>query len=323
MLEKINEFFQCYLRSRLDRIESEMKQIDSLPIISSSLSDRLKTYNSLLHLHIQIEPCLPISSLSYEGLDELHRTIEHHILTQKKIFPNIDRILPTLWSDANRDIESLADRLPVPYLLWDDLSTHIIEHHGLKNLVENISMSLQDQGKIQIVNEIGTSNRLVFLRPLWLGDLLSCLFHPTFDHQFGHVHMDQIRSLWRHFLSTSESFDQLCFLLMRFLLIAYPKMRKKQLRNLLLHHDGDNEMKFEEIIIPYYLPYLEPDGRQEEKANFFRDLTHSVSVTYRSLRLPQGLFHRYSVSAIFKLDIVYVKHWKNFLLGEHEAKKVQ
>lgn len=322
VLEKINEFFQCYLRSRLERIQFEMKQIDSLPMITSSLSDRLKTYNSLLHLHIQIEPCQSISSLSYQGIDELHRTIEQHILTQKLIFPHIDRILPILWADTNRDIESLADRLPVPYLLWDDFTTYIIEHHGLKNLIQDISMSLEDQGKIVIVNEIGTNNRLVFLRPLWLGDLLSCLFHPTFDHQFGHVHIDRIRSLWKNFFSSNDLIEQFCFLLMRFLLIAYPKMRKKQLKNL-LQHDMNNEMKFEEIIFPYYLPWLDPDERQEETKMFFRDVPHSVNITYRSSRLPRGFFHRYSVSAIFKLDIVYHKHWNNILLGEHDSKKVR
>ena len=322
VLDKINEFFKFYLQSRLERIQFDMKQIDSLPIITSSLSDRLKTYNSLLHLHIQIEPCQSISSLSYQGIDELHRTIEQHILTQKNIFPHVDRILPILWADANRDIESLADRLPVPYLLWEDFSTRIIDHHGLKNLIHQISMSLQDQGKILIANEIGTTNRLVFLRPLWLGDLLSCLFHPTFDHQSGHVHTDQIRSLWKNFFPNKECFNQFWFLLMRFLLLAYPKMNKKQLKHL-LHHADENEMKLEEIIIPYYLPWLDPDGRKEAKENFLRDFTNSVSVTIRSLRLPRGFFHRSSVSMIFKLDLFYRKHWNNFLLGEHEEKKVQ
>lgn len=316
VLDRINGFFRMYLQTRLEQIQAEMKQIDSLPMITSSLSDRLKTYNSLLHRHIQIEPCQSISSLSYQGIDELHRTIEHHILTQKNIFPYVDRILPTLWADANRDIESLADHLPLPYLLWEDFTTRISEQHGLKHLIPQISMSLQDQGKILIVNE------LVVLRPIWFGDLLSCLFHPTFDHRSGHVYTEQIRSLWKPFFPDSHSFNQFWFLLIRFLLLGYPKISKKQLKNLLQHNDA-NDMKLEEIIIPYYLPWLDPDSRKEMKENFLRDFTHSVSVTIRSSRLPSGFFHRSSVSMIFKLDLFYRKHWNNFLLGEHEEKKVQ
>lgn len=318
-LEKINQFFALYLQSRLERIQSEMKQIDSLPIISPSLSDRLKTCNSLLHLRIHIEPCQPISSLSYQGIDQLHQTIQNCVLTHKAIFPYIDRILPTLWADANQDIELLADRLPVPYLSWDDFKAHIVDQHGLENLTHDIAMSLQDQGKILVLNELGTSNRIVFLRPLWLGDLLSSLFHSDLDPESGHFHSDLVRSLWANLLTKQDYFYQLWFILMRFLLIAYPKMAKKQLRNL-LNAEEKNDMKFDDAIVPHYLPWMNP---AEEKECFYRDMGNCVSVSYRSSRLPSGFFHRYSVSAMFRLDIVYLKHWNNFILAAHEEKKVQ
>ena len=37
-------------------------------------------------------------------------------------------------------------------------------------------MSLHDEGKILVLNEIGTTDRVVFLRPSWLTDLLYNLF---------------------------------------------------------------------------------------------------------------------------------------------------
>ncbi len=321
-LDKINKFFQLYLQSRIERIQSQIKQIDSVPIISSSLSDRLKTYNSLLNLRIQIESCQPVSSLSYHGIDELHRTIQNCILTEKTIFPHIDRILPTLWADTNRYIESLADHLPVPYLLWENFTTHITNKHGLSNLIHDITMSLQDQGKILVFNEIGTTDRIVFLRPLWLGDLLSSLFHPEFDHQSGHVHSDEIRSLWNNLLPKKDYFYHLWFILMRFLLIAYPKLGKKQLKTLLNTKDK-NEMKFDYAIVPYYLPFIDPIDQDEERNSFYKQITNYVNVRYTSSMLPLGFFHRYSVSALFKLDIIYRKHWNNFIIGEYEEKQVQ
>jgi hypothetical protein len=318
-LDKINQFFKLYLQSRIERIQSDIKQIDSLPIISSSLSDRMKTYNSLLNLRIHIESCQPISCLSYQGIDELHRTIQNCILTQKIVFPHIDRILPTLWADTNQYIESLADNLPVPYLLWENFTSHITNKHGLSHLIHEITMSLQEQGKILVIKEIGTTNRIVFLRPLWLGDLLSSLFHPEFDHQSGHLHSDEIRSLWNNLLHKKDYFYHLWFILMRFLLIAYPKVSKKQLKNLLNTKDK-NEIKFDYAIIPSYLPSIDPVG---ERDDFYNQIDHHVSVRYRSSMLPLGFFHRYSVSTLFKFDIIYHKHWNNFIVGEYEEKEVQ
>ena len=60
-----------------------MELIHSLSKISSSLSDRLKTYTSLLNINIQIESCQSISSLTFQGIDELNRTIQRCVLTQK------------------------------------------------------------------------------------------------------------------------------------------------------------------------------------------------------------------------------------------------
>jgi len=277
-------------------------------------------------MNIQIESCQPISSLTYQGINELNQTIQHCILTQKIIFPHINRILPTLWADTNQYIESLADHLPVPYLLWENFTTHITDKYGLSNLVNDITMSLHDEGKILVLNEIGTLNRIVFLRPLWLGDLLSSLFHSELISQSyskeGYLHSDLVRSLWMNLLHKKEYFYQLWFLLMRFLLIAYPKMNKKQLKNFFNTKDK-NEIKFDYAIVPYYLPFINFNEQEKEKKNFFKQITNHINVRYQSSLLPLGFFHRYSVSAILKLDIIYIKHWNNFILGEHEEKHVK
>jgi hypothetical protein len=187
-------------------------------------------------------------------------------------------------------------------------------------------MSLYDEGKILVLNEICTTNRIVFLRPLWLGDLLSSLFHPELSSQLykkdGRLHCDHVRSLWNNLLHKKEYFYHLWFILMRFLLIGYPKIPRKQLE-IFYNTKDKNEIKFDYAIIPYYLPLINSNEKDEEKNNFYQQITNYVSVCYKSSMLPLGFFHRYSVSAVLKLDIYYIKHWNNFILGEHEEKKVK
>jgi hypothetical protein len=183
-------------------------------------------------------------------------------------------------------------------------------------------MSLYDEGKILILNEIGTKNRIVFLRPLWLGDLLSSLFHSESNSSYSCLHSDLVRSLWNNLLHKKEYFYHLWFILMRFLLIGYPKLPKKQLK-FFLNTKDKNEIKFEYAILPYYLPLININEQKDEKKYFFKHITNYVSIRYRSSMLPLGFFHQYSVSAIFKLDINYIKHWNDFILGEYEEKQVK
>ncbi|CAF4519735.1 unnamed protein product [Rotaria sp. Silwood1] len=374
VLEKINSFFKFYLQYRIDRIKHEMESIHSLHTISSSLSDRLKTYTSLLNITIQIEPCQSISSLTFQGIDELNRTIQRCVLTQKPIFPYVDRILPTLWAETNQYIESLAESLPVPYLLWENYSDRVISKHGLAHLINDITLSLHDEGKILVLNEISTTDRVVFLRPSWLTDLLYNLFRHDMSTtyldyekneifsltnlsesnfqtykkeflQYGLLHSDLLRSLWFGLLHKKEHFFYLWLTIMRFLLIAYPKMNKGQLKRLIhvqtpdpllknekkserlidvkQNPDVREEIKFDYAIVPYYLPLINQNEQQDELKLFTNSLKNIIIIRYTSQSLPLGFFHRFSVSAILRLNIIYKKHWNNFILGEHEEKDVR
>ncbi|CAF0735438.1 unnamed protein product [Rotaria sordida] len=374
VLEKINNFFKFYLQYRTDRIKHEMDSIHSLHTISSSLSDRLKTYTSLLNINIQIESCQSISSLTFQGIDELNRTIQRCVLTQKSIFPYVDRILPTLWAETNQYIESLAELLPVPYLLWENYTDRVISKHGLAHLINDITFSLHDEGKILVLNEILTTDRVVFLRPSWLTDLLYNIFRhdmstTCLDYekneifsltnlsesnfqtykkeflQYGLLHSDLLRSLWFGLLHKKEHFYHLWLTIMRFLLIAYPKMSKSQLKRIIHVHTPDpllkgekksdrlidikqnpdvrEEIKFDYAIVPYYLPLINQNEQQDEMKLFNNGLKTIITVRYTSQSLPLGVFHRFSVSAILRLNIIYKKHWNNFILGEHEEKDVR
>ncbi|CAF2135119.1 unnamed protein product, partial [Rotaria magnacalcarata] len=374
VLEKINNFFKFYLQYRTNRIKQEMETIHSLQTISSSLSDRLKTFTALLNISIQIEPCQSISSVTFQGIDDLNRTIQRHVLTQKSIFPNVDRILPILWAEANEYVESLADILPAPYILWENFTDRVIGKHGLSHLINDITMSLYDEGKILVLNEVGTQDRVVFLRPSWLVDLLYGLFRhdmtttyldydkneifslsnipeSTFQGykkeflQFGLLHFDLLRSLWFGLLHKKEHLNHLWLAMMRFLLIAYPKISKAQLKHLLhiqtpdpcskgekkierfievkQNPDVREEIKFDYAIVPYYLPFINQNEQQDEIKNFSNTLKNVIIIRYTSQSLPLGFFHRFSVSAIFRLSIIYKKHYNNFILGAHEEKDVR
>ena len=349
-----------------------MQQIQSLSTISSSLSDRLRTYTTLLNIQIHIDPCHAISSVTFQGMDDLNQLIQRCVLTNKNTFPHVDRILPTLWAEANQYIESLADLLPVPYLLWENFTERVISKHGLAHIIEDITMSLHDEGKIYVINEIGTTDRVVFLRPSWLTDLLYNLFradmktthldyekneifqltnlHETrfqvFKKEFlqhGLLHTDLLRSLWSTLIYKKDSFYHIWLTLMRFLLLAYPKMNKSQLKRLVHVHTPEplvgkserkfsvvtevkierDELQFDYAIVPYYLPVLHSHEQQDELKRFHHLYKNIIIIRYTSSALPSGFFHRFSVSAILRLNIVYKKHWNNFILGEHEEKDVR
>ncbi len=167
-----------------------------------------------------------------------------------------------------------------------------------------------------------------------LGDLLYSLFHLDNSSkssyqsyineylQYGRLHSDLVRSLWSNLLHEKEQFYYLWIILMRFLLIAYPKSNKRKLKNLLTSEEKNN-IKFDYAIVPYYLPLINPNKQEEEQRSFYKQITKYTSVSYRSTMLPLGFFHRYSVSAILKLDIIYTEHWNNFILGEHEEQQVK
>ncbi|UJR10108.1 hypothetical protein I4U23_014330 [Adineta vaga] len=334
-LDKINKFFKFYHQHCFDRIRNEIQRMNACPIISASLSYRLKVYTSLLENKIQIESCQSISSLTCQGLSELHYTIQNCLLTHKIIFPHVDRILPTLWIDANRYIESMADQLSVPYLSWESFTNSIIMKHGLANLIDDITRSLSDEGKLLVLNQIGTSDRIVFLRPLWLGDLLTSLFHLNDQskshyqsyikeyHQYGRLHSDLVRTLWNNLVHKKDDFYQVWMILMRFLLIAYPKMNKKQLKNLLNNNEGKMDIKFDYAIVPHYLPMFSLNDQEKKRKNFHQELKYIVNVCYKSSMLPLGFFHRYSVSAIFKMNITYIEHWNNFIFGKYDEYDVK
>jgi hypothetical protein len=350
-----------------------MQLIHSLQIISSSLSDRLKTYQSLLNINIHIESCQSISSLTFQGIDELNRTIQRCLLKEKSIFPHVDRILPTLWAEINQYIESLADLLPIPYLLWGNFTERVISKHGLPHLINDITKSLHDEGKILVFNEISTTDRVVFLRPSWLTDLLYHLYRHDMSTyldyekneifslnnlsesrfqvyrkeflQYGLLHSDLLRSLWCDLLHKKEYFYHLWLTLMRFLLLAYPKINKEQLKRLVriqtpdsslsgekkFNHlidikqnpDDREDIKFDYAVVPYYLPLINQNDRQDELKRFNNRLKNIILIRYTSQSLPFGFFHRLSVSMILRLNISYKKHWKNFILGGHDEKDIR
>ena len=342
-----------------------MELIHSLPLISSSLSERLKTYTSQLNMQIHIEPCQPVSSFTFQHVEELNRTIERCVLAQKTIFPHVDRLLPTLWAEANQYIETLADELPVPYLSWSAFTDRVTSKHGLSHLINDMATSLHDEGKLLVFPEVTTTDRVVFLRPSWLIDLVYHLFRSDMSTTYldyetnelfpmnhlsesrfrslkteflhhGLLHTDLLHALWSDLVPRKEYVHPLWLTLMRFLLIAYPRMSKDRLKYLLetdagskaeksdaSSTDGHDESRFEYAIVPYYLPAIDSLEQQHEMQRF-RHLAKSVIATrYTSVSFPLGFFHRFAVSAILRLNVTYTNHWNNFIIGEHEEKDVR
>jgi hypothetical protein len=87
--------------------------------------------------------------------------------------------------------------------------------------------------------------------------------------------------------------------------------------------DDREEIKFDYAVVPYYLPFIHRNEQRDEMKRFNNCLINIITIRYISQSLPLGFFHRFSVSAILRLNIIYKKHWNNFIVGEHEEKDIR
>ena len=331
VLEKIDQFFQLDLRHRLDQIRREIDRIDSLPTISNAQSSRRQIYQSRVDLHpIEIKPCQPLSALTCEGVRDLRRNIEKCVVSDKRSFPHVDRILPALWIDAYDYLESLGDQLPVPYLAWEDFHDRLDKTYGLGSDIDEITVSLIEQGKILVLNDLDTSERLVVLRPAWLAELLSSLLcRETLVHctrssnvndllERGLLHWTLLCSLWSDLLHSDDDIHRVWFTLMRFLGLGYPRVNGTQQSTSLPSALTD----FDAAVIPHYLPLIPSHEHEQITSGFLQQSTSSVSICYSSVTLPPGFFHRYCVSAVLRLNVICINHWNDLLLGQDADQQV-
>ena len=174
--DSVSEKITQHLKKHRANIEREIKKIESRPHISPALSEQLKLYISLLKLESHVyDRVMPVSSLNMNGMDAMLQSIEE-MATQKEIFPNVLRSIPSLWGEVENYLEDRGYAMKVPVLPWSEYFEQVTKKFGMKHLMGNITQYLHDIGKVVWFAEHPTLKEFVFLRPSWIMECLGPIF---------------------------------------------------------------------------------------------------------------------------------------------------
>ena len=169
-----------YIKEHIKSIEKEIKKIEGRAHIPPSLSEQLKLYISLLKVQTSIHDRVsPVSSASMDGFDVLLSAIES-MGADKKVFPNVMRVIPSLWVDVENYVEDRGNVLPFPLMTWQDYTDEVSKKFGMKHLMPQITQYMHDIGKVIWFSDHPTLKDYVVLRSSWLTDLMKVLFRHDY-----------------------------------------------------------------------------------------------------------------------------------------------
>ena len=178
---EVHREIQQFLVTHKSQIEDEVKKIESRSIIPPALQEQLKHYMSLMRVEKEIYPeVVPISAKDYSGFDRLQEAILAMSM-DKKFFPSVMRVIPSLWLDVQNYVEDKGNIMKVPLLKWEDYVNDVSSKHGMKHLIGYITTYLHECGKVVWFSTHETLKDYVFLRPSWLTDLFKMLFRHDME----------------------------------------------------------------------------------------------------------------------------------------------
>lgn len=214
LCELVDQLINQHLDKRLKQIKDDLKEIEKLPQINASQSDRLK---QLAQTQGNLNPdlyqnCLPISSLKMEGIPQINKIIKQFVYNNKKTFGTVNQKIPSFWLEIEKfATNSLSENPHLKY--YDDkikiissnsisilcidyveYRSKIVEKYGMSHLVEPITDYLSSSGTIIWLNETEKLKKKVFLKPEILFEMLFVLYRCNFAENFLDVHKQSVRS---------------------------------------------------------------------------------------------------------------------------------
>jgi GTPase SAR1 family protein len=111
--EKVGEKIKQHLQNHNDLIEREIKKIESKPHISPALSEQLKRYIALKKMEPRIFPqVVPVSAKAGAEMENLMEATKSMAM-DKTIFPEVLKVIPSLWANVEYYIEDKGYGLQV------------------------------------------------------------------------------------------------------------------------------------------------------------------------------------------------------------------
>ena len=146
---EVREKLATHLQRRQAMIESRIKEIEKRPVISPTLSEQLKVYMKLLQAKFTVQTeVIATSCKSFLGFDKLREAIEA-LANDRKLFPNVMRVIPTFWVEVENWAEERGNSLLVPVMPWEEFSEEVTQKFGMKHLLNSITQYLHESGKVR------------------------------------------------------------------------------------------------------------------------------------------------------------------------------
>ena len=178
VIDNINRHIENHKRAIRDEMDKIKKGIDQIP---KALTEQLKLYNRLLRYETEVySKPVAMSSSSLKGMDTLFTAIVE-MTDNKDVFPQVMRVIPSMWVEVDNYIDDKGYAMPVPMIQWSEYEDEIIEKFGMKHLLKQITNYLHDIGRIIWFSDHPTLCNYVILRPAWFTELLKPIFRHDFD----------------------------------------------------------------------------------------------------------------------------------------------
>ena len=124
------------------------QDIEKRPVISPTLSEQLKAYMRLLQSRFTVQTdVLTTSCATFAGFQRLREAIEA-LAADRKLFPNVMRVIPTFWGEVETWVEEAGNAMVVPVMGWEDYSQEVTSRFGMKHLLASITQYLHESGKV-------------------------------------------------------------------------------------------------------------------------------------------------------------------------------
>ena len=294
--------------------------------LSKALSEHLVVLSKLQYSfeHLKVPNTIIItSSKQYRGFDLLRREIEK--LARSDNFPNVMQEIKTFWVDAEDYIEEKGGNMVKPVLSADEFKNEVDEKFGMRRMINAMTEYLHEKGKVLCFSQVPSLKDYIFVRPLWLFELLRQIFHHDISnhlayektHSFKGMGMSTNRFertknelltegvLDRELLQgmigdlvpidMNDIFDDVIKMLIDGFCIGYPVSKPKDTLqsnpkyNYHVKQDDKGKTKIQKILIPWLRKIDEPED-MKERWERLSDRKNIRVVCRFPIYMPPGFF---------------------------------
>lgn len=328
VIDDVKEKLAEYKENRLTMVSERIQHFRKPGMkLSKALSEHLVVLSKLQYSfeHLRVPNTIIVtSSKQFVGFDMLRQEIEK--LARSDNFPNVMQEIKTFWVDAEDYIEEKGTTMVKPLMTVEDFKNEVDEKFGMRRMINSLIEYLHEKGKVLSFAQIPSLKDLVFVRPLWLFELLRQIYHHDIE---CHLQYDKTNTykavgmsanrfertknelmiegvLDRELLQgmigdlvpvdMNDVFEDVIKILLDGFWIGYPVNKSKESMshgnaryNYHVKQDDKGKMKIQKILIPWLRKVDEPE-EMVEKWEKLSDRKNIKIVCKFPIYLPPGFF---------------------------------